>query len=453
MGVKQRPYLEANGDEVDCACFLSESEYASGFLRLPNPTDTGRVRFLEDVPDLARAQGAPSLDPVAVTLPDGKGGGTDACLLDSFVSSTRFSAPLQPQFPITLAVNSVLVGSSNPKRHYEEAKLRCPELMGFFAGPDLRPERAVELGTQGALRAAVETDALRLGLREGVEVHPQGSPEVRLRWYGEVVLAGTTCTLAEWAELLVEHLCLFAFLCDQPLRPGHIYADGDPARVDFYASWPEPAAPRRTVPLVLLPEVEDRLEVVVAGWSALLKKAHDLVDHVVNFQLFREQGTWTDQLLSLSRCLELYFDYSPRFDSKYRPTAKHRVLVDEVTDLLPSTFAGEHGDWIRGALSNANQKRLVAQVEAILGGLGPDVLAACEVGDAAAFARRVKAARNHYTHPSGPPDDDVPDGRDLVIHVNRLWFVVRACILHELGFRRDEIATCLAQSARYYLLK
>jgi hypothetical protein len=163
MGVKQRPYLEADGDEVDCAYFLSESEYVSGFLRLSNPTDTGRVRFLEDVLDLAPVQSEPSLDPVAVTLPDGK--------------------------------------------------------------------------------------------------------------------------------LLVEHLCLFAFLCDQPLRPGHIYADGDPDRVDFYASRPEPAAPRRILPLALLPEIEDRVESIVAGWSALLEGAHDLVDHVVNFQLFRAQGT------------------------------------------------------------------------------------------------------------------------------------------------------------------
>ncbi|HET7590121.1 MAG TPA: HEPN domain-containing protein [Solirubrobacterales bacterium] len=453
MEVKQRPYLEADGDEVDCAYFLNESEYASGFLRLPNPSDTGRVRFLEDVPDLARLQSEPSLDPIGVTLSDGKGGGIDACLLDSFVSSTRFSAPLQPQFPITLTVNSVVVGSSDPGRAYEEAKLRCPELVGFFAGPDLRPERAVELGSRGALRSAAETDALRLDLREGVEVDDGGSPEVRLRWYGELVLAGAPRPLAEWAGLLVEHLCLFAFLCDQPLRPGHIYADGNPDRVDFYASWPEPAAPGRTLPLALLPEIEDRVESIVTGWSALLEGAHDLVDHVVNFQLFREQGTWTDHLLSLSRCLELYFDYSSRFDSKYRPTAEHRILVDEVTDLLPPEFDEEHGEWIRGALFNANQKRLVAQVEAILAALGPNVLTACEVGEAIEFARRVKAARNHYTHPNGPPDDDVPDGRDLVIHMNKLWFVVRACILQELGLGSDEIATRLAQSARRYLLK
>jgi hypothetical protein len=453
MRSKQRPYLEPDGEEVDCAYFLNESEYVSGFLRLPNPTDTGRVRFLEDVPDLAQLQSKPSLDPVAVTLPDGKGGGTDACLLDSFVSATRFSAPLQPQFPITLTVNSVVVGSSDPERDFEEAKLSCPGLVDFFAGPSLTPQRAVELGSRGALLVTVETDTLRLDLREGVQVDDGASPEVRLRWYGELVIAGARRPLTEWAELLVEHLCLFAFLCDQPLRPRHIYADGDPGRVDFYASWPESAAPRRTLPLAVLPEIEDRVESIVAGWSALLEGAHDLVDHVVNFQLFREQGTWPDHLLSLSRCLELYFDYSSRFDSKYRPTAEHRVLVDEVTNMLPSEFGEEHGDWIRGALFNANQKRLVAQVEAILATLGSDVLAACGVGEASEFARRVKAARNHYTHPSGAPGGDVPDGRNLVMHVNRLWFVVRACILHELGFGRDEIAMRLTRSGRQYLLK
>lgn len=53
MAGRQRPYLEPDGDEIDCAYFVGESEYVSGFLRLPNPSDVGRVRFLEDVPELA----------------------------------------------------------------------------------------------------------------------------------------------------------------------------------------------------------------------------------------------------------------------------------------------------------------------------------------------------------------------------------------------------------------
>lgn len=86
MADGQRPYLEPDDGEIDCAYFVGESEYISGFLRLPNPSDVGRVRFLEDVPDLASNR-SPSLGPVAVTLLDEKGGGTDACLLNSFVTS------------------------------------------------------------------------------------------------------------------------------------------------------------------------------------------------------------------------------------------------------------------------------------------------------------------------------------------------------------------------------
>jgi hypothetical protein len=453
MASGRRPYLVPDGDEVDCAYFLTKSEYVSGFLRLPRPSHTGRMRFLEDAPDLSRAQDKPLLEPVPVTLPDGKGGGTEGCLLNSFVSATRFSAPMQPQFPLALAVNQVIVGSSDPEQRYASAQLRCPELVRFFDGLDLTPERAIEIGSFGVARGGGETGGVALELREGVEIDGGNAPDVAMRWYGEIVLTGAQRPVEEWAEALVERLCLFAFLCDQPLRPGQIYAEADTGRVDFYASWPEAAAPSSNPPLFLLSETHDLLAKVLTGWDALLDGAHDLLDHLSEFQLFRESGTMIDQVLSLSRCLELYFDFSPRFDSKYRPTNEHREIVEEVIAALPQVLRDRHGEWVRDSLLNANQRRVVAQLEAILMDLGPEVIAACGVDDAAAFARRAKAARNHYTHPSGSVDKEVPEGRDLVIHINRLWFLIRACVLRELGFEDEEIVARLVRSGRRYLLE
>jgi hypothetical protein len=453
MAKDRRPYLVPDGDEVDCAYFLTDEEYVSGFLRLPRPAHTGRMRFLEDAPELSGSQEKPLLDPVAVTLPDGKGGGTEGCLLNSFVSATRFSAPIQPQFPLTLTVNQVLVGSSDPARGYGGARLRCPELVRFFDGLDLTPERAVEIGAFGIIRGAARTGEMEMELREGVEVDDRFGPAVALRWYGEIALAGDPRPVDQWAQELVEWLCLFAFLCDRPFRPGQIFAEDETGRTDYYASWPEAAAPSGNPSLFLLPETDGSLTTILAGWKGLLDGAHDLLDHLSEFQLFRERSTMIDQVLSLSRCLELYFDFSPRFDSKYRPSAEHKAIVEEVIAALPETLRDRHGEWVRGSLMNSNQRRLVAQLEAILVDLGPEVTAACGVDDTVAFAVRAKATRNHYTHPSGPPDKGVPQGRDLVIHINRLWFLVRACVLRELGFKDEEIVAGLVGSGRRYLLE
>lgn len=108
---------------------------------------------------------------------------------------------------------------------------------------------------------------------------------------------------------------------------------------------------------------------------------------------------------------------------------------------------------MRSSLLNSNRRSIVSQFEDILADLGPDMLTACGIDDAGAFAKRAKAARNHYTHSTGPPDDVVPEGRDLVIHIDRLWFVTRACVLRELGFENDEIAARLTLSGRRYLLR
>ena len=452
MGVRRAPYLAADGSEIDCAYFLTDNEYVPGFLRLPTTADVGRVRFLEDVPTLAGQQDVPVLDPVPVTLMDGKGGGVDACLLGSFVSATKFSAPIHPQFPIALTVNVVLVGSADSEHRYCYASLRSPELLEFLAITKLTPERAVELRMSGAQQASAETEELTIELRVGVEVDEVRSTDQILRFYGEIRAIGEPRSLETWAETLAEQLSLFALLADRPFRPGRIFTDDDPGRVDFYACWPEGEASQRADPLFRLPEISDQFERILIGWHRLLAEAHDLADHLVDFQIYRGRLTAADQLLSMARSLELFFAYGDRFDSKHRPSDEHRALVEEALGHLPQGFREAHGDWIGGALSNSNQKRLVDQLEAILDDLGPEVCEACRVEDAPKFAAATKDARNHYTHPTGTPKETVPEGRDLIIHVNRLWFLARACLLVELGFERPEIAEALGRSARRYLL-
>ncbi|HEX3240621.1 MAG TPA: HEPN domain-containing protein [Solirubrobacterales bacterium] len=453
MRGRARPHIEADGTELDSAYFLTDNEYVSGFLRLPTATDVGRMRFLEDVPPLASDHDVPTLPPVPITLLDGKGGGTDACLLGSFVSWSRFSAPLQPQYPLALTVNAVLVGSADGERAYDRAVLRCPQLLEFLDISGLTLERAVELGSGGTRHASAKIDALCVELREGVEIREKHPTEQALRWYGEIYVEGQPRRLEDWAEPLADQLALFALLADQPFRPGRIYTDSETGRVEFYATWPEAEAPRGTEPLFLLPEIAPRFEQVVAGWSKLLTDAHDLVDHLIDFQIHREHLTAADQLLSLARCLELCFDHGDRFDSTHRPSGEHRALVEEALGHFPTPFSESHGAWIRESLLASNRKRLAAQLEAVLDDLGPEVCGACQIEDPATFAGTAKDARNHYTHPTGPPKASVPKGRDLIICVNRLWFLARAAVLVELGFERCEVAAALRRSSRHYLLR
>ncbi len=79
---KQRTYIEP-GVEVDCECRIGPRERVRGFLRLPDQSNLGRVRFIEDVRTEVLRDG----DAAAKIPLDLFGGATatPACLIDCFL--------------------------------------------------------------------------------------------------------------------------------------------------------------------------------------------------------------------------------------------------------------------------------------------------------------------------------------------------------------------------------
>jgi hypothetical protein len=121
---------------------------------------------------------------------------------------------------------------------------------------------------------------------------------------------------------------------------------------------------------------------------------------------------------------------------------------------LDSQLRADHGKWIRASLQNSNRASLLNQIEAILDSFEKDVLACCGLGsEERGFAQTLRDARNYFTHPSSEARK-TPEGRDLIVLQHRAWFLLRACILRELGLSEEQIAERLfAASQSHYLVR
>jgi hypothetical protein len=423
-----RVYIEP-GTEVDCAYEASTRGSVRGFLRLPDRSNPGRARFIRDVRTEVLSDDEQA-DSVALDL-FGRATATPACLVDCHLGSHRFSIPFPPPYPLELIANAVIVGAHDAHRQYAQATVRSEGLLDFFGTNDLTlPD--VAGGATSLKRAEIDGDGWSIVVTEAATVETEPT-SASLRWYGELTMEGEARSLDEWAGTLAELLLLFSFLCDRPLVPERIYTVEEAKPVDYYASWPETSAPILTEPLATLRRIESRLDEIVHNWRRLRDGAPDLVAHVAEYQLHRNRHTLPGRAVDLCRCPELYHAYSKRFRSVVRSKTDHAALVAALLADVTDDLRAEHGAWIRKALKEANRKRLVDQINDILDDLGQDVLEWCYVADADEFAAVAKAMRNHYTHPTGKQPARVPDeGRDLLILINRLWFVIRACLLVEL---------------------
>ena len=140
-------------------------------------------------------------------------------------------------------------------------------------------------------------------------------------------------------------------------------------------------------------------------------------------------------MLYLARFVEQY--HRARHDSLRMPKDLFRARRKEVRDEL----GGEVGEWVYGLIEHANERRLAERLQEFIDDLG-DVVADA-LPDAAQFGRTVTDTRNYYTHYSGYLETRAASGWELVLLTKRLWVVVRALLLRELGFNAAESRTLL----------
>jgi len=446
------PDLRKPGEVIDCMATVGDGEPVRAFLQLPNQAGPGLLRMVEPG---GVEFGDDTLEGVRLSLLEGHDSGP-ACLPNCYVRAVRFGTPEMTPYPAEIAINSAVVGSEDAHRTYPELSISTHRGVRLLNG---KPSSTLDVVTNHALReewASVPFGEHQMQLfKIGTQDNSGDEAEVTVRWWMEIVLTGPPKTLTEWADFVMPALCLVSFCLDEPLSPERIHTIDGNRVVDLHLRWRENSAPSRPAALMTFDKVGDRFARVAETWGQIQLEAPELMWQLIEYQLRRGHRINADQFVLVARCLELYFSYSERFESVMRPPEEHRQLVAEVMAGMSPELREQEGEWIERNLLGSNRASLLAQVLRILDSFGGEVIRYCGIPeDREAFAKTVRDTRNFFTHfPSDRPAR-VPDGRGLVVLNHRLWFLLRACLLRDMGFEDPEVVELLADAGqRHYLIR
>lgn len=446
------PELRSPDEVIDCMARVGDAEPVRAFLQLPSQSGPGLLRMVEPG---GVGVGDDYLEDVRLSLLEGHDSGP-ACLPNCYVRAVRFGVPEMTPYPAEIAINSAIVGSDDAEQTYPSISISNHRAVRFLDRNSTRAQDVVSNYAVRAERASVPFGEHQMQLLEIGTVDNSGDEaEATVRWWMEVVLTGPPKTLVEWTNFVMPALTLLSFCLDEPLSPERIHTMDGGRPVDLHLRWRENSAPSRPAALITFDKVGDRFAQVAETWGRVQLEAPEFMWQLIEYQLRRGHRINADQFVLVARCLELYFSYSDRFKSVMRPPEEHRQLVAEVMEGMAPDLREREGEWIKRRLLDSNQASLLDQVRRILDSFGGEVLRFCGIPeDREEFAKTVRETRNYFTHFSSDRSARVPDGRALVVLHHRLWFLLRACLLRDMGFEEPEVVELLAAAGQtYYLIR
>lgn len=367
--------------------------------------------------------------------------GEPLCLSDCYVRRLDIAAV---QYRQTWTVNATLVGVDKPNPLIRGLEVRSPDLRPFYGSPIVgAPKRGQADG------------------RETVDLHWMSSPEVKVD-LGEVkvifdddwqitgtaselsltarprlrLLSDVDTTEENLSKVVGPLLLMVGVFSGSPVDERElrlILPEGGEARsLSGRRPFVPPLdAPRPWLALGNLAPLERTLP----AWLALHKELPRGLIMLAEYHRAGPATPWEDRLLYLARFVEQY--HRKRHDSRRMPKAKFRKRREEVRDRL----GGELGLWAYGLIEHANERHLAERLQELIDNLG-DVVADA-LPNAAEFGQTVADTRNYYTHYSDHLEAKAAAGWELVLLTERLWVVVRALLLRELGFDAGESRSLL----------
>jgi hypothetical protein len=379
---------------------------------------------------------------------------TPLCLLDTFPTRIKIASPEASVHPQLQLVNSLLVGVEDPDEPFEKIRLAVHGLLDFTNQSGLRVAGEHQSSDQSVSVAWEPEPALPTATIDGVEIEIVSEHRFRSADYefclehtAEIELRGSRRPIKDWsahAELVEPFL---TFFLGYPAWIERFYVPIQEGDVEQIVARRQTAAPgSKRGPWVPLPVIVDRFERALTGWSAFAASDEDACRILREYLLAGNRLLLEDQLLYLARVIELYHRGRQRFDQVVIPKSEHRARKKEIINACPK----EHREWLNDALAHSNEKALQNRITELVATFGP-ALEPIVGRDVEVFAAQATDNRNYFTHYSRRYKDEgrVAEGIDLYRLVRRLLFVVRACVLREMGFENDTISKLLAGDREY----
>ncbi|MEH2213022.1 HEPN domain-containing protein [Nostoc sp.] len=196
--------------------------------------------------------------------------------------------------------------------------------------------------------------------------------------------------------------------------------------------------------LLTLDDIKEHFSLVMQRWFNLFDEAQDIINlyfsTIYNPNLYQE-----NKFLSLVQTLESY--HRRKVDRNNSFTEEHSTRLDNILAVTPI----EHRDWVKEKLKFSHEPSLLERLREVFEltskTIEPIVI------DSKSFTKKVKNIRNHLTHYNDPSQQELYDGETLFRINQILDFMIKVCLLQELGCSSERCEELICRNPEYKFLK
>jgi hypothetical protein len=372
--------------------------------------------------------------------------GEPLCLTDCFVHKTQIAVVQHPQ---TWTVNRTLVGVETPVPQIKGVELRIAGMRGFYGTPLVSPEREsagtrekVTISWQSSPELSVTLDDVQVIFDDDWSVSGTAS-DFGLHATPRVRLVASHDAVEADLDPLVGPLMLLIGIClnrdvDVDETRLLLVDDQQARRLDGRRVVLDPDS--EVQPWLGLGNLEPQQR-TFERWFAFCRELPKAIAMVAEYLRAGPATPWEDRLLYLARFVEQY--HRARHNSLRMSKADFRAQRKLARDGL----GGELGEWVFGLSEHANERALAERLQELVDLYSP-ALSGALGADSGRFAQETADTRNYYTHYGEHLADKAATEMELVVLTDRLWALVRACLLHEMGFDLEQSQTMLALDSK-----
>ncbi|MBW4558261.1 MAG: hypothetical protein KME59_20505 [Trichormus sp. ATA11-4-KO1] len=196
--------------------------------------------------------------------------------------------------------------------------------------------------------------------------------------------------------------------------------------------------------LLCLDDIKEHFSLVMQRWFNLFDEAEDIINlyfsTIYNPNLYQE-----NKLLSLVQTLESY--HRRKIDKHNSFTEEHKTRLNNILAAIPI----EYRDWLKEKLQFSHEPSLLERLKELLSLTSKTIEPL--VIDSKDFTKKVKTIRNYLTHYNDPSQQKMYDGETLFRINQILDFMIKACLLQELGCSSELCEELICRSPEYKFLK
>lgn len=410
-----------------------------GFFWADEPAQQvrGHLTFTERTGELALESPLPhdELDTIRGTTLLGE----PLCLRDCLVRQHTIGAV---QYSQIWHIGRLLMGTHDPDPRVLAVAISIADFHLFYGSPLIDIERGpeeegdrVDIRWVAGHKLSVQLVDMRLVIDHSYHVHGDGNhleldagPSIHF----ECVTPGPAAPLREAIHplLVLTNICLRrpVQLLDEHLE----LPDGSEIR-EAFGQRPTIEEGRHPQPWLMLGNLQP-LDRSLSRWYTFAAELPSAFAMVAEYAQAGSTTTWEDRLLYLGRFLEQY--HRARYSSLRLTKDEFKARRAKVDSILRGSNDAYLADWVDSLIAHGNERRLAERLQELVESLGEIVSPI--VGDVTNWAKAVADTRNYYTHYSSYLADRAARGFDLVVMTRQVWWVVRACLLREMGFDKAE---------------